>query len=77
MFRHGFTMPMFAAVIIAVAAGLIFWEVLHIIMALFCLPIFGLQCDELSKWVFGFKRVNGKLRKADMPFATFVRYVPA
>ena len=77
MFRHGFTMPMFAAAIIAVAAGLIFWEVLHIIMALFCLPIFGLQCDELSKWVFGFKRVNGKLRKADMPFATFVRYVPA
>jgi hypothetical protein len=68
---------MFAAAAGAVLVGLVFWETLHILMALFCLPLFGLQCDELTKWVFGFKRVNGRLRKADQKFAPFVRYVPA
>lgn len=74
---RGFTMPMFVAAIGAVFVGVVLWEILHILMALFCLQLFGLQCDELTKWMFGFKRVNGKLRKADLPFAAFVRYVPA
>lgn len=73
---RGFTMPMFVAAIGAVLVGVILWETLHILMALFCLPLFGLQCDELTKWVFGFKRINGKLCKADLPFAAFVKYVP-
>lgn len=74
---RGFTMPMFVAAVGAVFVGVVLWEIIHIIMALFCLPLFGLQCDELSKWTFGFKRVNGRLCKADLPFAAFVRYVPA
>ncbi len=74
---RGFTMPMFVAAVGAVFVGVVLWEILHILMALFCLPLFGLQCDELSKWTFGFKRANGRLCKADLPFAAFVRYVPA
>ena len=56
--------------------GLLFWETLHVLLALFALPLFGLRCDELTVGFFGFRRVNGRLRKADLPYSWYVKYVP-
>ena len=67
----------FPAALLGVLASLGVFEGLHILFLLCVLPRFGLECDSLAVSFFSFKRVNGRWRKGDSPYAPFVRYTVA
>ena len=67
----------FLYILLGVLLGLVVFEGLHILFLLYVLPRFGLECDSIAVSFFSFKRVNGRWRKGDSPYAPFVRYTVA